>query len=165
MTAPAASSSQPVRLPGTASTTTAPTTAITARTTPKDMVSAKTAVPARSYATATAEPVRVSTTAALAAAAVRRPRADASAGLSISSWCTTCGSPARIADWSGRGPAAQARGQHHDGRDQADQRHQAESHLGNPVPDVVPGKARNRYHLEQAQQASEYRARGDPPAA
>src|SRR5689334_17992541 len=137
MTAAAVSSSQPVRLPGTASVTMAPTTAIAARTTPKDKVSAKTVVPGRSYAVATAEPARASTTAAPAAAAVRRPRPGASGALSIRSWCTTCGSPASIVTRSGCRPAAEASSEHDDGGDQPGQRHNGENTVVRPVQGTV----------------------------
>jgi hypothetical protein len=100
--------------------------------------------------------------AAPAAAAVRLPRAGACGGLSISSWCTTFGSPTRIVTGSGRDPAAEAGSEHDDGGDQPGQRYKCESTVVRPVKDAVLLPAGVTNDFDQAQQAGEDRAAPDP---
>ena len=56
---------------------------------------------------------------------------------------------------SGRGPVAEAAGEHRDGGDQPGERHQGEGGLVNPVQSVAPDPAGERDHLEQAQDADD----------
>ena len=108
MTAAAASSSHPTRLPGTARATTAPITATAPTAQANDSVSANTAVPAWSKAGAAADPVSATRTATPAAAAIKRPRAGAGVWPSIGLWCITRASPARD-QFPGGAAAATAR--------------------------------------------------------